>query len=102
MSAAKAEIQFQAGSPPHQQELLHHLVHMERATHNAGQDICQCFNFGRLWSRTLRQGLAMCDAGGVDCHNLMSQESKSLYQGHELSGLGSAIWDPFSFCVYAS
>eukprot|EP00731_Ephydatia_muelleri_P035212 Em0105g10a len=25
--------QFQAGSLPHQQALLHHLVHMERATH---------------------------------------------------------------------
>ena len=25
----------------HHQELLHHLVHMERATHNAGQEICQ-------------------------------------------------------------
>eukprot|EP00731_Ephydatia_muelleri_P032799 Em0024g343a len=29
--------QFQAGSPPHQQALLHHLVHMERATHNTGR-----------------------------------------------------------------
>ncbi|KAL5479851.1 hypothetical protein EMCRGX_G023441 [Ephydatia muelleri] len=36
-----------------------------RASHlNAGQEICQCFNFGRLWWRALRQGLAMCYTSG--------------------------------------
>eukprot|EP00731_Ephydatia_muelleri_P036189 Em0213g2a len=34
-----------------QQALLHHLVHTERATHNAGQKICQRFNFGKCNKR---------------------------------------------------
>ena len=83
---------FQAGSPPHQQALLHHLVHMERATHNAGQEICQRFNFGRCNKRAecyfthrcwvpgcggepLRQGLAIrCTTGPV-----ISSEFTPLY-----------------------
>ena len=47
--------EFQAGSPPHQQALLHHLAlppaggshHMEQATHNARLEICRQFNLGR-------------------------------------------------------
>eukprot|EP00731_Ephydatia_muelleri_P024182 Em0016g453a len=61
----------------------HHLVHTERATHNAGQEICQRFNFGRLWWRALRQGLAMCCTSGpvisMNSHYSMTSKLTSLY-----------------------
>ncbi|KAL5502692.1 hypothetical protein EMCRGX_G009506 [Ephydatia muelleri] len=82
--------QFQAGSPPHQQALLNHLVHTERATHNTGQKIFQLWQVqqeGRvlfypqvlgpgLWWRALRQGLAMCCISGP----MISSEFTPLYE----------------------
>eukprot|EP00731_Ephydatia_muelleri_P006734 Em0003g982a len=66
-----SSLEFQAGSPPHQQALLHHLVHMERATHNAGQKVLG----PRLWWRALPQGLAMCCTSGP----VISSEFTPLY-----------------------
>eukprot|EP00731_Ephydatia_muelleri_P007494 Em0003g1742a len=49
-----------------QQALLHHLVHTERATHNAGQEICQRFNFGKCNKRAECYFTHRCWVPGCD------------------------------------
>ncbi|KAL5515458.1 hypothetical protein EMCRGX_G000626 [Ephydatia muelleri] len=92
--------QFQAGSPPHKQALLHHLVHMERATNNACQEICQHFNFGRCNKRAECYFTHRCWVPG--CGGEHSAKAMCCTTGPVISSKFTPLYDQLSHTTLTS